>query len=103
MKINEREYNLKFTGESLIIFKEAFHKDLLTVVAKPDNFINDFELLFAVIWTLAKTGGEMPEYKDFMASLGPTAVRELIKMETIKEVLKVINGDSEMTVEDKKK
>lgn len=104
MLINEREYRLTFTGETLLLYKENFHRDFLLTISDTSNLVNDYETLFSVIWALAKTnGGEIEDYKDFMKSLSPTAIRDLIKIETVQEVMRTINGDMEQTVVSKKK
>lgn len=104
MLINEREYKLTFTGETLLLYKEKFHRDFLLSVSDPSALVSDYELLFSVIWALAKTnGGEIEDYDDFMKSLTPKAIRDLIKIDTIKSVTDAINGDMTQTVESKKK
>ena len=49
MKINDREYKLSLTGETLIIYKENFHKDFLTVVSDTNNLILLSKICFLFI------------------------------------------------------
>lgn len=103
MIIGERNYKLALTGETLIIYKENFHKDFLTVVSNPNNLVEDYETLFSVIWALAKSSNNnIEDYVEFMKKLNPQALHDIIKIETIISVMNVINGDSEVTVESKK-
>lgn len=104
MIVNEREYKLSLTGMTLLIYKQQFHRDFLLTVSEPAKLVQDYELMFSVIWALCKTSNPgMADYEDFMASLTPKSIRDLIKLETIQEITNAVNGDMEQSVEDKKK
>lgn len=69
MKINEKEYKLKYTGKTLVVYKEEFGKDMLMEARKiRDNF--DFVSIFEICWAMAKTyDGTIPSFDEFMDSI----------------------------------
>lgn len=103
MKIGEREYELAFTGETLLIFKENFHRDFINLIVNTNELIEDYELLFSVIWSLIKNREDLPPYREFMKSLTPKDMMELINIKTIQSIVAICNGDMEQDLELKKK
>lgn len=103
MKINEREYELAFTGETLLIYKENFHRDFISIVADPTVMLDDYELLFSVVWSLIKNREGLPNYRDFMRSLSAKDMMSVINIETVREIVTICNDDMSQDVELKKK
>lgn len=103
MKIGERNYELAFTGETLLIFKENFHTDFINLIADTGKLLEDYELLFGVLWSLIKDRDDLPPYREFMKSLKPKDMLHIINIDTIKEIVDICNGDMETEIELKKK
>lgn len=69
MKINDKEYKLKYTGKTLVVYKEEFGKDLLLECGKlKEEF--DFVSIFQICWAMAKTyDNSIPNFNEFMDSI----------------------------------
>lgn len=101
MKINGKDYNLKFTGLTLVIYKEEFHKDFLSIITGLDKAIADNTTLFEITWALIKTCDDsIPSFREWCNEV--TDVTEIISKEGLTEIIKAINHDADATVEIKK-
>lgn len=101
MKINDKEYKLAYTGETLIIYKETFKKDLILESQKIRKDF-DFVTLLEICWSMIRTcQDDVPEFREFMASINIT--KFLSDTSVIKEMLKALDSDGSPTKEIKKK
>lgn len=66
MKINDKEYNLKYTGRTLLIYKEQFHSDMMVDCQKIKDSFNMLTLM-QICWAMLKAGDkEAPDYEEFL-------------------------------------
>ncbi|MBQ0111919.1 MAG: hypothetical protein KBT03_02205 [Bacteroidales bacterium] len=102
MKINEKEYKLKYTGRTLVIYKEEFGKDLiLECKYLKDNF--NFVSVFEICWAMAKTYDDsIPSFNEFMDSIDDVQ-NVIMNGDLLAEMGKVIDKDGSPTKELKKK
>lgn len=101
MIINGKDYKLSYTGETLLIYKEEFNKDLLLESQKlTKNF--DFVSIFEICWAMAKTNDkDIPNFREFMANVDVSEV--LSDTRVIDEMTKTLIKDRTTTKTLKKK
>lgn len=67
MRFNEKDYSLKLTGLTLLIYKEEFGRDLLSDI---NELQNDYIVAFKIVWAMAKAGDEsFPAFRKFMGDV----------------------------------
>lgn len=93
MKINEKEYSLRFSGKTLIIFKEEFGEDMLLLVNKLLNDgLDDMTLLFKITYAMIKTNGyDIENFMDWCDSI--SNINELLSEKSINEILTTLAKD----------
>lgn len=101
MKINEKEYKLSYTGETLLIYKEEFNKDMIMEADKlKQNF--DFVSMCEFVWSMAKTNDKtIPPFKEFMASIKNP--RDYFTLDLMQEMIDTLYQDGDNKKEVKKK
>lgn len=80
MKINDKEYKLKYTGKTLWLYKQEFKTDLIADCKKvKENF--DIVIILQVCWAMMKSGDEsapeFQEYLDYVDITSPTLLQEM--------------------------
>ena len=100
MKINEKEYKLKLTGYTLVVYKEQFHKDMFSAIAELEKGI-DVVSLMEIIWAFAKSSDKsIPDFEEFTSSI--TDLSSLLSKENFSELTSIIKSSSQRTIEPKK-
>lgn len=100
MVFNDKNYELKFTGMTLLTYKEEFHKDLLSANMAEDDF--DTLSWFEIMWSLLKTADpNFMSYREFLGKI--TNIREVLSHDNIIEIMETISSDNKVTIDSKKK
>lgn len=103
MIINGKNYTLKATGKTLLLYKEEFGKNMfeaLKNVSKDDE--DSIETCFKMIWALSKTTDDsLPSFKEWFSELPLNEIKKVLS-NGYKEVLEVIYNDVEPKKEVKK-
>lgn len=103
MIANGKEYSLRFTGLTLLVYKEEFHEDMFTKLEKKD-LIDDVTSFLQVEWALLKScDDEFPSYREWMRSMSLDEIQGYVSKEKINEVMSVFRRDNTATQEVKKK
>lgn len=102
MRINEKDYNLRYSGKTLVIYKEEFGKDMLIECGKiKEEF--DFVSIFQICWAMAKTcDNSIPCFTDFMDQIEDIQ-SVILNGELLAEMGRALNKDGKPTKELKKK
>lgn len=102
MIINDRKYDLKFTGKTLFIYKEEFHEDLLSSLSKFDmaDSLSALKIIWAMIKTCDKT---LPHCDEWLDQFSMSELTKMLNGEIVTEIMDVIGLDSKHTKELKKK
>lgn len=104
MEIKGKNYNLKFTGLTLHLYKEQFHRDLLFLLTNEAELSGDTTIILGVLWALIKTvENSFPEFLEWLDSLSIQDIAMIVTPENVKEITQVIIGDNATTKELKKK
>lgn len=103
MKINGKDYSLRFSGKTLMIFKEEFGEDLMLLTSKMlSKGIEDTTLLFKLVYAMIKTNGyDVGEFMDWCD--GIEDVQSMISESALKEIFTTLSKDRTPTKELKKK
>lgn len=93
MKINEKEYSLRFSGKTLIIFKEEFGEDMLLLTNKLlKSGVDDITLIFKLAYAMIKTNGyDIENFVDWCDSI--TDINEFLNEKTMNEILTTLAKD----------
>lgn len=102
MKINEKEYTLRMSGKTLVIYKEEFKKDMLLETNRfVSKGLEDMTLLMELAYALIKTtSDDIGTYMEFVDEINPS---EFFSVENVQEIVLTIRRDREPTNQLKKK
>lgn len=102
MIINEKEYELKFTGLTLVIYKEQFHKDFLNTITNLGALSEDYTTILEITWAMLRTcDAQTPTYLEWCNTI--TDITEIISTKGINEIISIVNNDVKQTKNLKKK
>lgn len=104
MLLNGKNYELKATGGTLLIFKEEFGKNMFTVISHLDEINKDIDIAFEIIWAMAKTTDKtIPSFVDWYSSIPFAEITKFITNGDFKEIFEAINSSFEPSKDLKKK
>ena len=70
MLLNGKNYELKATGGTLLIFKEEFGKNMFNVISHLDKLNEDIDIAFQIIWAMAKTADRtIPSFNEWYSDI----------------------------------
>lgn len=89
MKINGKEYELRITGKTLLVYKETFKKNLLNVERGLINGTYDALDIYEIVYAILKASGQMDgrTYSQFVEDTLPSEVLGDEAMDAITEAI----------------
>lgn len=103
MLLNGKNYELKATGGTLLIFKEEFGENMFNVISHIDRINEDIDIAFELIWAMAKTVDKtIPSFKEWYGSIPFAEITRFITSGNFTEIFAAINENFEPSKEVKK-
>lgn len=104
MYLNGKNYELKATGGTLLIYKEEFKKNMLSTIQHLDKVGEDITVAFEIIWALIKTAdNDTPHFKEWFNDIPFGEITRFISSGNFNEIYEAINEGFAPTKELKKK